>query len=1068
MKTFKRSIAIIFVVIVALSVVAVGVQAASVSTTTSDYGYMMPTDSKFTKTQSTVKLYGSHDYINFYIDAEYDNTYFFYEIYSDKNYTKLVTADYVYCEERGTYTWSPMIKLKGVFSSKTYYCITYGAKMDSSGNVKLSTPSVTEFKIVVDRTTAFNKQVVLLKNVKATVNGPQITWHKHSSAATKYIIYRRSINGTKWTNVGTVGASTLSFTDKSVKNKSGKYVYTVKALNKSGTASRFQFSGLTCLFAEAPVVKSVTIQADNKIQIKWNAASNATYYRVYRKTNGGSWEVIQKAYRGGTTYTDTTAVSGNNYQYTVRTYINTSHGTAISAYNAGKGIDYVASPELTGVNVVDNGMELRWNEAKGATAYTVYRRPLDKSSGWASIGKVNADVLNFVDETAESDGAYLYTVRSEGTTSRGSYNSKGIEYLVLQEPLMTVTETDKGVKITWDAVPLADKYQVYYRVSGGDWVKATVTYYRYYDMTIKGCGEYEFTVRAIRNNIFSEFATSSQPIMFFPKVSTSTTIYKDYNLVGWTSVKADSYNLYRKTKDADDSEYALIYSGDKTSYKDMDVAYDVGYTYVAKAIYNDIEQTERLTETSMVRYDSEKYINSFNVTKRYSYGTEFFNISYDLTEEAKDVTVRVLCLTGSATSPYWDYVHMGYPAVNHTKPATEKAQLAIVVSDGIGSTPRDAVISIVENEKCDRPDVKYRGVKGGVEIFWDAVENADSYELRFENIKDFHREIKSDGSSTYCVFISNEEFDGTIKKDNRTDYVDLYMDVVHTNGNITEGEEYRIGYSSEIPRIIIAREVSNGVEIAFGDDNVGGSRVVFRKAPGETSWKKIGTGSSDGYLDKTAKKGVKYSYTVRCYSTKMGCYTSYYDTKGLTVGKVITPKLTSIENNTYGVRVECEEISTRYGISYHLYRKTENGKWQKIASNLATEGLAFNFFRDETAKTGVKYYYTIIATYGSAKSSYDPDGLSIVYVQTPTLKSATRTSTGITVKWSEVEGADGYYVYRKTYNTGWTRVGTVKNGSTVAFTDKTAEQTGVLYRYTVKAYNGSSTSGYNTTGKTCS
>lgn len=1065
MKKFKRSIAIIFVVIMALSVIAVGVHAASLSTTTSDYGYMLPADSKFTKAVSSVKLYGSHDYINFYIASDFGDKYFFYEIYSDKNYTKLVTADYVYCGERGTYTWSPLLTLKGVFKSGTYYCITYGASIDSRGNIKLSTASVSEFKLVVDRTTAFDKQVVVLKSITNTVNGPKISWCKQSASAYKYAIYRRSLTGTKWTKVGTVNASTLTFTDKSVKDKSGKYVYTVKALDKKGTGSRYQFSGLTSLYAKAPVVSSVTTQADNKIQIKWNSSMPSAYYRIYRKTNGGSWEVLQKAYYGGTTYMDTTAVSGNDYEYTVRAFINTAQGVATSAYYSGKKVDYVASPVLNAVNAVDNGLEITWNEAVGATAYTVYRRPLDKSSGWANVGKVDADTLSFVDETAESTGTYLYTVRSEGATSRGSYNSKGVEYLVLQKPLVTVIETDTGVNITWDVVSNASKYEVCYRINGGEWVKAADVYGRSYNMSVNYCGEYEFTVRAVRKNVFSEYATPSQPIVFFPKVNTSITVYNDYNLVSWTNVKADSYNLYRKPKDSDDDKYVLVYSGEKASFKDVDVEYDVGYTYVAKAVNNSVEQFEKLNSRTIVRYDPEKYINSFNVTKRCSDGIEYFNISYDLAEEAENMKVDVRCLTGSSTNPYWISVNMGYPAVYHTTPATEKAQLSMVVFDANGSTPMDATISIVENEMCARPNVKYRAVNGGVEIFWDAVEDADTYIVRLSTNKDYRKEIKSDGSSTYCIFISNEEYDETIKDGKNNIY--LYMNVIHTNGNAIEYENYSFRYKNQIPQILFAREVSDGVKLVFADDEIEGTRVIFRKAPGETSWKKIGTGSSEVYLDKTAEKGVKYTYTVRKYNTYTGCYTSYYDTKGLTVGTVITPKLTSIENTTNGVKVTWDVLGAEcYGAGFNIYRKTENGKWEKIGTNSGWECMASCYFFDKTAKSGVKYYYTVIATCVDAKSSYDPIGVSIVFMQSPTLESATRSSAGVTVKWGKVEGAEGYYVYRKTTGSGWTKVGTIKKGTTVSFVDKSAK-TGTTYYYTVKAYSGSNTSAYNTGGIKC-
>ena len=91
-------------------------------------GYMAPTNSKGTKTVETVKLYGDYDYINFYINSKKKNTYFAYEIFSDKDCTKLVEGDVVACN-KGTYSFTPKIKLKGNYKTKTYYMVTYAAKI---------------------------------------------------------------------------------------------------------------------------------------------------------------------------------------------------------------------------------------------------------------------------------------------------------------------------------------------------------------------------------------------------------------------------------------------------------------------------------------------------------------------------------------------------------------------------------------------------------------------------------------------------------------------------------------------------------------------------------------------------------------------------------------------------------------------------------------------------------------------------------------------------------------------------------------------------------------------------
>ncbi len=889
MKTFKRSIAIIFAVIMALGIVAVGVYAATVSTTNTDYGYMIATDSKFTKNVSTVKLYGTYDYINFYIDAEYDDTYFFYTIVSSKDDTaEPLAADFIYCEERGTYTWSPMIKLKGIFKSGTYYCITYAAKMDSKGNAKISAPSMTEIKIVVDRTTAFNKQVVLLKNVKTTVNGPQITWYKHSSAATKYIIYRRSVNGTKWTKVGTVGASTLSFTDKSVKNKSGKYVYTVKALNKKGTASRYQFSGLTCLFAEAPVVKSVTIQADNKIQVKWNAASNATYYRVYRKTNCGSWEVIQKAYRGGTTYTDTTAVSGNNYQYTVRTYINTSHGTAISAYNAGKGIDYVASPELTGVNVVDNGMELRWNEAKGATAYTVYRRPLDLSSGWVNMGKVDANTFSFVDETATVDGAYRYTVRAEGKTSRGSYFTKGIDYLVLEAPAVKAYFYNdsygyRNLKLNWNKVPYANAYDIYRKNAEGEWeFMRRATYGVTNEYFATDIGASEWSVQAVYTSgtttIKSDIDASAVEYVYYPQLIAECQIFNDGITVSWgAKSKAQCYNVYRRV--AGEAAYTLL-AGELTETEYMDETAETGvcYEYCVKAVYGGVEQTTNYEGVIACRANNsgERQVTAYGSFEKYNDRDYCFGfIIFNGVKDEDRVYLK------NENSGKWELLddNKDYWIVH----VVEGKKYTFAVSYYIDGayTPIDDCVLEYCLEALEKLVITHKNTESKYKVSWNAMENAVKYEVLVgEVVYETVATIYSDDSENYSYSFSNAYMDKMGYND------DIVLRVYFENGDIVT---YDVGKSYiRTPKMVSAeRTADSQVKVTW---EYTGSRpdkfYVYRKQ-GSGDWVRIGYVSPSAlatdtytYIDKTAKKGVAYTYTVKAaYDSGL---TSGYQAAGVT------------------------------------------------------------------------------------------------------------------------------------------------------------------------------------------
>lgn len=60
------------------------------------------------------------------------------------------------------------------------------------------------------------------------------------------------------------------------------------------------------------------VNGNNKVALSWAATANTTSYTVYRSTTVGTLGSILSQYQTGTTYTDTTAVNGTTYYYTVQ------------------------------------------------------------------------------------------------------------------------------------------------------------------------------------------------------------------------------------------------------------------------------------------------------------------------------------------------------------------------------------------------------------------------------------------------------------------------------------------------------------------------------------------------------------------------------------------------------------------------------------------------------------------------------------------------------------------------------------------------------------------------------
>ncbi|MGN1316615.1 MAG: leucine-rich repeat protein [Acutalibacteraceae bacterium] len=268
------------------------------------------------------------------------------------------------------------------------------------------------------------------------------------------------------------------------------------------------------------------------------------------------------------------------------------------------------------------------------------------------------------------------------------------------------------------------------------------------------------------------------------------------------------------------------------------------------------------------------------------------------------------------------------------------------------------------------------------------------------------------------------------------------------------------------PKLTKVESTSSGVKVTWGKTSGADSYIVYRKSYSDGKWsgwnaiKPDVSGSATSYTDTTAKSGVYYIYTVRGVNE---AGKGSYDSSGLKIKFLSTPKLSSVANGSGKVTVKWSKVTG--ASSYTVYRKTySNGKW----SGWSKIGTTKNTYYNDTKVSSGKYYkYTVRATNGDYSSSYNSTGLKIKYLSVASLKSAVSQKAGVKVTWGKVTGAKGYEVYRKTYSngkwSGWTKIKTVSSGSTVSYTDKSAKK-GVTYKYTVRAISDSNKGYYNTSG----
>lgn len=336
-------------------------------------------------------------------------------------------------------------------------------------------------------------------------------------------------------------------------------------------------------------------------------------------------------------------------------------------------------------------------------------------------------------------------------------------------------------------------------------------------------------------------------------------------------------------------------------------------------------------------------------------------------------------------------------------------------------------------------------VADGVSLKWSKKSGATGYKV-------YRRVINSDGSyGSWVALMGSKNVLTYTDSASKLKSATRYQYAVRAVNGSTNGAlaYYNINYIAT-PKATVKTDYT-GVKVSWG--KVAGTKTyrVYRKVKGESSWTilKDVSSSVNSYIDTKAPNNKVIYYTVKSFGRNGEA--SAFKSTSISYIKAPVPK---VSNTASGVKVSWSKISGAN--SYKVYRKKSGDKsWTRLGPTSSTS------FIDKTAKNNTTYLYTVIATNGKVDSAYNTAGAKIKFVSAPTLSSATSSKSGITFKWKKVSGATGYNVYRKTGSGSYSKIATIKSGSTVSYLDKTAKK-GKTYTYTVRAYNGSYISSYKT------
>lgn len=251
----------------------------------------------------------------------------------------------------------------------------------------------------------------LLKASNAT-KGIKITWEK-VDGANSYIIGRKT-SSTGWVKIAEVD-DVDSFIDTTAKAGT-TYTYTVVSVCDD-VKGFYDEDGITYKRLSKVTTESAT-NTESGVKITWKPVSKCSGYRVYRKTENGSYKRIATV-KGSTKsyYTDKTAKSGTKYIYKVVAYSGsyTSYYTEVSRF-------YLEDPELLSAKSGKSGITAKWETVKGASGYYVYRK--EGNGSYKKLATVKgASKYAYLDKSAKKGRTYTYKVKAYYSKTTSAYSN---------------------------------------------------------------------------------------------------------------------------------------------------------------------------------------------------------------------------------------------------------------------------------------------------------------------------------------------------------------------------------------------------------------------------------------------------------------------------------------------------------------------------------------------------------------------------------------------------------------------------------------------------------------------
>lgn len=695
----------------------------------------------------------------------------------------------------------------------------------------------------------------VVTNLVAVADGIEITWEARENID-GYNIYRKT-EASDWKKVGGAPKGTTTYKDKYVES-GHDYFYCVAPCVGSSESARISFFQSVYFLAAPKNVKAVNIK--NAIKVTWSASEGATEYQVYRQ-DGDNVEYAGTVDASKTEYLDYNAFTDGIYSYYVKA--SSIKGESLDS-NKTPGVKRIDCVERVNTKVLYEGVLVTWSVHPFADSYIVCR----KNNGvWKRIAETEKH--EYIDDGIVSGEAYGYSVIPVVDGYEGGIDEEIVtEFKYLASTTITAKElTADAIKISWDKVNGAKKYEIQRAAlnsngerSGSYGKIATVDAAKlsYSDKNVKAGNGYIYRVYALDGNAKSLASTERKATFLATQsVKALSNAYGGVKITWNSAAGAKNYLIYRKEADGE-WVYVKKLSSSKCSYVDKGAENGVKTQYAVKAQNGD--------DISTYKAKSFTYFASPEVTL--ANNTSAITVTWDKIGGAKSYYVYRKTSGGDS----WKKVATVSKNIYTDRDVKNNKTYFYTVKAYNGDILSAYNTDGWKIKRLSAPALNnIKNTASGIKISWSKVKGASKYIVMRKTSTSGWEEIKTTSSLSFT--------DKSAKAGKTYTYTVKAISGNYSSTYIASGLKMK---SLAIPALSSVKSSKSGVTFKWKEVTGASGYLVYRKT-GSGKWEEIAkvTGATKlSYVDKTAKKGKTYYYSVCAYS---GSYKSAYNTTGLKI-----------------------------------------------------------------------------------------------------------------------------------------------------------------------------------------